>query len=400
MCADLILLGGGHANLPLIHRIGEIVACGHRVTCVSLAPILYYSGMGPGTLGGAYRPEEIRFPIREMVESGGGTFIEARATHIDAENHRIALEDGTAIVYDVLSANTGSTIAPTVHVDESVVTSRSPKVFRAKPIHQMLELRLHVKEHLASGPLRMVVVGGGPAAVEIAANLCRVVREGRGEGVVGDGMPVQLIAGRQLLPEFPRSAERRVVAALRELGVELRQSERVDRTTAEGIAVSGRNEPADVVVLATGVVPSRIFADSGLPVGEDGSLAVNEYLHTLGHREIFGGGDCVWFMPHPLPRAGVFAVRQGPILVHNVMASLDHGPDALLKRFAPGGAYLLLLNLGDDTALFWRRILGIHVAYRSESAYRLKERIDMAFMHRFGSEADRMLRRAGGSEAA
>ena len=103
-------------------------------------------------------------------------------------------------------------------------------------------------------------------------------------------------------------------------------------------------------------------------------------------------------MPQPLPRAGVFAVRQGPILVYNVMASLDKGPDARLRSFRPGGAYLLLLNLGDDTALFSRRIMGIPVAYRSKSAYRLKDRIDMAFMHRFGSETDRTQLPAGRAE--
>ena len=89
-------------------------------------------------------------------------------------------------------------------------------------------------------------------------------------------------------------------------------------------------------------------------------------------------------------------MRQGPVIVHNVIASLDHGPEARLTTFKPGGAYLLLLNLGDGTALFWRRILGIHLVYRSQSAYRLKDRIDMAFMHQFGSEADRKSRRAGG----
>jgi NADH dehydrogenase FAD-containing subunit len=393
MCAHLVLLGGGHANLPLIDRTRDIVARGHRVTCISLSATQYYSGMGPGMLGGAYRPDEIRFPIKQMVESGGGAFIQARATRMNAEERIITLEDGQTVTYDVVSANTGSTIAPTVRIDPSVPAADAPKVFRAKPIEQMLELRSHLIQRLGAGTARIAVVGGGPAAVEIAGNISRIIRE------AGNGS-VQLIAGRRVLPGFPASAERCTVAALGELGVDLRLSQRVDRITSQGMSIGGAIEPVDTVVLATGVVPSRLFADSGLPVGVDGSLAVNEYLHALAHRNIFGGGDCVWFTPRSLPRSGVFAVRQGPVLVHNVMAALDHGSDARLQRFQPGGAYLLLLNLGDETALFWRRFFGIPVVYRSESAYRLKDRIDMAFMHRFGSEADRMRDVAEGSETA
>ena len=126
-----------------------------------------------------------------------------------------------------------------------------------------------------------------------------------------------------------------------------------------------------------------------MPVGTDGSLAVDEYLHVLGYPQIFGGGDCIWFTPHRLDRAGVFAVRQGPVLLRNVWATVLHGPGARLRRFRPGAGYLLLVNLADGTALLWRRILGVAVAFRSRAAWRLKDRIDSGFMRRFGSEAVR-----------
>jgi NADH dehydrogenase FAD-containing subunit len=328
-------------------------------------------------LGGSYEPCEIRFPVREMVENSGGTFVEGRAVRIAARERTVILEDGAELAYDVLSVNTGSTIAPTVHVDTDLGAD-GPKVFRVKPISEMILLRAEILDRLGDGPLRIAVIGGGPAAVETAANISRIAREAN-----ADGCSVQLIAGRSVLPGFPRTAERKVLRTLAQKGVAVRLAERVSRISSEGMVVDGSSEQVDIAVLATGVVPSRIFSDSDLPLGTDGSLAVNAHLHALGYREIFGGGDCVWFTPRSLPRAGVFAVRQGPVLVHNVAASLDHGPAARLKAFSPGGAYLLLLNLGDDTALFWRRIAGLHVVYRSESAYRLKDKIDRAFMDRF-----------------
>lgn len=388
MCADLVLLGGGHANLPLIQQIPEILERGHRVTCVSLAPVHYYSGMGPGMLGGAYKPEEIRFPVRAMVQSAGAAFVEEACVRINAAARTISLESGRELGFDVLSVNTGSSIASTLRIAPEVESGTAgPRLFRVKPIEQLLQLRHFFENELKKRALRIAVVGGGPAAVEVAANLMRIVRET--DGANRDGTEIHLIAGRAVLPGFPRIAERSVLKALSSLGIRVSPDSRVESLGPDGLVIDGRTEFIDVAVLATGVVPSPIFRDSGLPTGDDGSLAVNESLHMLGNHTVFGGGDCIWFTPRPLPRAGVFAVREGPILIHNVMETLDKGPRARLRTFSPQKEYLLLLNLGDDTALFWRRFAGLHVVYRNAGVYRLKDRIDMTFMHRFGSEADR-----------
>jgi NADH dehydrogenase FAD-containing subunit len=192
-----------------------------------------------------------------------------------------------------------------------------------------------------------------------------------------------------VLPGFPRAAERRVLTILSRLAIDVQVTARASAVGPEGLVVDGELQEVDGVVLATGVVPSPIFADSGMPVGDDGALAVNENLHMLGDHSVFGGGDCIWFTPRRLPRAGVFAVREGPILVHNVTETLERGRKARLKALSPQSSYLLLLNLGDDTALFWRRVLGVHVVFRNAGAFRLKDRIDFTFMRKFGSEADR-----------
>lgn len=381
MCAEVLLLGGGHVHLPLIAAIPTMIERGHQVTCVSPSDVHYYSGMGPGMLGGTYRPEDVRFPIRRMVESAGGRFIGGRAVRINADAGTVDLADGDTLPYSVLSVNTGSTIARTVRGEGPAARQgSSPAVFHAKPVEELLFARRELLADLSAGQVRAVVVGGGPAAVEIAGNLCKVVGE-----TPGAQARVTLFCGRDVLPGFPRAGKRCAMKALSRAGVSIRAGARVESIAEGGLIVSGTHEPADIVILATGVVPSRLAADSSLPVGTDGSLAVNEYLHVLGHRNIFGGGDCVWFTPRPLPPAGVFAVREGPVLVHNVLATLD---GSRLARFRPGGEYMLLMNLGDDTALFWRRVLGIPLMCRGTCAQALKDRIDRAFMRRFGSEAD------------
>ncbi len=381
MCADLLLLGGGHAHLPLIQVISSITERGHRVTCVSPSPVHYYSGMGPGMLGGFYEPAEIRFPIEEMVVRSGGEFVVDRAVRIDAKERRVALAGGDMRSYDVLSVNTGSTIARTVRQRSDAA---GPALFRPKPLEELVQARDTLRTVLAERATRIAVVGGGPAAIEIAGNVRRLACSIR----AADSR-VELLAGRGVLPGFSRRASRIAVRALERAGVAVRRESRVEASDGTGLVVNGASEHYDFAILATGITPSRLFVDSDLPVGPDGSLAVDDYLHALGYPNIYGGGDCIWFTPHPLARAGVFAVREGPVLVHNVMASLDSAPSRRLVTFRRSGAYMLLMNLGDGTALFWRRILGLPVVVRGKLVFTLKDRIDRSFMERFGSEAGR-----------
>ena len=57
-------------TLANLHRI---VDSGHAVTVIQPSAYHYYSGMGPGMLGGTYQADEIRFATRRQVEGQGGT---------------------------------------------------------------------------------------------------------------------------------------------------------------------------------------------------------------------------------------------------------------------------------------------------------------------------------------
>jgi NADH dehydrogenase FAD-containing subunit len=58
-----------------------------------------------------------------------------------------------------------------------------------------------------------------------------------------------------------------------------------------------------------------------------------------------GGGSRVG---QNLPQLGVFAVRQSPILLHNLIASVTNKP---LKSYRPQERFLAILNLGRDQGL-------------------------------------------------
>ena len=113
-----------------------------------------------------------------------------------------------------------------------------------------------------------------------------------------------------------------------------------------------------------------------MAVGPDGGLLVNRYLQSPDYPEIFGGGDCISFAPQPLDKVGVYAVRENPILFHNLKAYLQ---DKELMPFDPGGDYLLIFNLGNGQGVLRKKRL----FFTGKLAFWIKDWIDKKFMAKF-----------------
>jgi len=365
MQRHLVLVGGGHAHLAVLVGLDRIVGRGHRVTLISPDPYHYYSGMGPGLIGGFYQPREIRFHVEKTARERGGEFVRDVVVAVDPARRSLRLGSGGEIYYDVVSFNTGS-LVPSDNMAEF-----GRDVVPVKPIVNLIKVRKRLAKGRKSGTKKIIVVGGGPAGVEMAGNLRRLT------GRESAGAQISLIAGRSLLPGFPRRFRLAAKGSLVSRGVEVREGTRVVRL-AQGEAESddGTTSHFDLALVATGVIPSPLFKGSGLPTGPDGGLLVNKFLQGVSHPEIFGGGDCICFQPRPLNKVGVFAVRQNPVLYHNLLAALE---EQSLRPFRPQRKFLLILNLGDGQGLLHRGGL----VWCGRTAFRLKDYIDRGFMKRF-----------------
>jgi selenide, water dikinase len=120
-----------------------------------------------------------------------------------------------------------------------------------------------------------------------------------------------------------------------------------------------------------------LFQGSDLELDARGFVKIHSTLQAVGHDHVFAAGDCASLTAAPeTPKAGVYAVRQGPFLEHNLRALLSGRP---LKNYRPQRDFLTLLNLGDGTAIGGKWGL----AGRAPALMRLKDRIDRRFMERF-----------------
>ena len=368
MAKHLVLVGGGHAHMVTLANLHKFIEKGHEVSVIGPSPHHYYSGMGPGMLGKTYTPEEIRFATQHVVEKQGGRFILGTVTRVDPEKKTLFLESGQTTSYDVLSFNAGS------HVPPIPVRNDSRDVFTVKPIEKLLGAQERILELTSQRGITIGIIGGGPAALEITGNIWRLVKEhGKYKS------DIKIFSGEELLARFPEKIRTKARRSLTKRDIEILERDFVKEIQTGRIVLdSGQSFEVDLVFLAIGVQPSPIFKESGLPIGPDGGLLVNKYLQSIRYPEIFGGGDCIFYQDRPLDKVGVYAVRQNPILYHNLMASLE---EKELQPFDPGGEYLLIFNMGDDTGILHKKWLTLG----GRLAFIIKDYIDCKFMKKFQS---------------
>jgi len=366
MNKHLVLVGGGHAHMVTLKNLHSFIDKGYEVTVIGPSHYHYYSGMGPGMLSRTYSPDDIRFATEHVVTKQGGNFVHDKAVKIDALNRAVFLENGDPVSYDVLSCNAGS------YVPWDKVTGDRTDIFSVKPIETLFAAQKRIVQLIGQKKISIGIVGGGPSSLEIAGNIWRLAKDN------GKFQPtIQIFAGSELMSRFHEKIRKMAYRSLRKRNISIIEHDYAKEVSSGQIVLeSGNHYPVDIIFLAVGVRPVTIFKDSGLPTGPDNGLLVNKFLQSVKHPEIFGGGDCIYFQDQPLDKVGVYAVRENPVLFHNLMATLEGGE---LQEFTPGGSYLLIFNLGDGRGILGKNSL----MFDGRLAFMVKDYIDRKFMREF-----------------
>ncbi len=367
----LVLVGAGHAHLFAL----EAMALGRlrpaAATLVSLSAEQAYSGMVPGLVSGRYRQSDLVFDLPALAHAAGAEFVVGRAVRLETGAREVVLEDGRRLPYDVVSVAVGSRPA-----GEEIPGAQAHARF-VKPIHQALAL-VPALEELASagGTPKVVVVGAGAAGIEIAlAVRARLRRLSR-----GDRASVSLLeAGPRILADRSPAARAEAHEALARNGVTVGLGTRVESVLAGALRLAaGATLRWDLLVWAAGARAPDLFRASGLATDDRGYLLVDEHLQAVKQPGLFGTGDAIRLAGRrAIPKAGVFAVRQGPILAANLAVAC--GKAGRLRRFVPQRRFLALLDTADGQAIL--SYGGTSLAGRWVMA--LKERIDRRFVRRF-----------------
>ncbi len=372
-------MGGGHAHIQVLRRWAMARAsgavAGARLTLVVDQPVAVYSGMVPGFVAGQYRRDELEIDVRPLALRAGARCIVAQATGIDPAGRRLLLDGRPSIGYDTVSFDVGATVAgPDIPgVRAHAVATRPIGAFVSR-------VEALVAAARGRAGFRVAVVGAGAAGVEVAFALSvRLRRETGGRAEV-----LLLEAGDRVLPGHGERAARRVAAAAAARGIRIRLGATVTRVEADAVHLTGGERVAvDATVWVSGAAALGIFEDSGLAT-ERGFLRIGPTLACVGREDVFAAGDCAaWTAGPALPKAGVYAVRQGPVLAENLIArsggSTARARGNRLRRYRPQRDFLSLLNLGDGTAIGAKWGL----AAEGRALFTLKDWIDRRFVRRF-----------------
>jgi selenide,water dikinase len=367
--SEVVLLGVGHTNAHVL-RMGQMHPLPQtRMTCVSNFPIVTYSGMLPGVLAGQYPQERMEIDLVRRCAAAGARLIVGQVTGLDLPGQRLLFADRPSLPFDVLSIGIGSN--PT----QEGVCIEGDLVLPIKPMQTFLaRLEQRLAERKTKGgtqPLRVIIVGGGAGGVEIAFCL-----PARLKTALGDA-PWELTlvnAHTQVAGGMAPKTIARIQQKLEDRGVRLVLGRRVVRIAGNEITLDdGQRLAADLVLWATSAVAPSLLGKLGLPTDNEGFLLTHDTLQSTSGAPIFAVGDSGSIQDQPLPKAGVYAVRQGPVLWENIQRMLQGRP---LEPYRPQRGFMKLLNTGDGCSLGdWKG-----ATFEGRWVWRLKDRIDGRFM--------------------
>ena len=362
--ADLVFLGGGHAQIAAIKSFAMNPVPGLRLTIVTANIRTPYSGMLPAYVEGVWDDDDLHIDLAHLAQFSGARLIVAPCSGIDADGHKLLFDDRPPLHFDILSINIGG------QPDLGAIEGAADHVIPVKPI---AEFQKAFDDLLAAGlPKRLAVIGGGAAGCELALALNKRWRD-------HGASPEMTLYSRstRLMPQMAPRASHLMFAALLDSGIKIQLGRAIEKIDAGQIRFSdSTSKTFDACFLVSAVRPPRWLSTTSLALDDSGFIAVHPTLQSKSHANIFAAGDVATISGSPRPRAGVFAVRAGPVLAKNLRKYL-HGH--ALKRWSAQRRYLAIIGTADNGAIASWGQFGV----KADGLLALKYWIDRRFMAKY-----------------
>lgn len=364
----LVLLGGGHAHLRVLAELGKRPLSGWEVLLVTPQPRQIYSGMLPGWVAGHYPLDACAIDLRPLAERAGVRLVLDAATGLDLRGRRVCTRQASDTDFDALSIDVGSARAV-----EAIEGAAEHAVF-VRPIEAFVDAwpRLEEQVRRSCRPFHAVILGAGAGGLELALALRH-----RAQCEGWSHLHVHLVGGGPLpLPGAPASAQARVMKLLRQRCIPWHANRRATALRAGGVEFEeGEPLPCDVCWAVTGSAAPPWLGASDLATDEGGFVRVGATLQSVSHEYVFAAGDASSHAAG-LPKSGVYAVRAGAALAHNLVAYCQGTP---LLPWRPQSRALYLISAGDRRAVaIWGRW-----SWQGRWVWRWKDGIDRRFVRSY-----------------
>lgn len=336
----VVVIGGGFGGLAVTQGLRKApvdITLIDRRNHHLFQPLLYQVATA------ALSPSDIAEPLRGILSrQDNAEVMLGEVVGVDVRAHTVSLSDGRTVIYDELVLAAG---ARTTWFGKDW-ESHAPGL---KTIGDALEIRervLHAFERAEwcqdpqerAALLTFAVVGAGPTGVEVAGALREIACDAIAKDFRHlDTRATRVIlveAGEHVLPGMPPELRDAALEHLRELGVEVRNNQRVEAVDETSIEVDGERIEVGAVIWAAGVAASPLGGTLGAPLDRAGRVLVEADLTIPGHPEVMVIGDLARFdhgEDGPLPGMAPVAQQMGWHVARSIIRK-DRTPFAYTDR--------------------------------------------------------------------
>lgn len=389
----IVIVGGGFGGLAAAKALRRARA---RVKLIDRAnhhvfqPLLYQvatSVLTPGQIGSPIRGI-LRNQPNTSVFMGEVVAVDRAARCVIVNN---ADRDRVRVPYDYLILATGASHNYFGHSEFERYAPGLKNLADAVAIRNKV-LQAFEQAEAEEDPARhrdlltFVLVGGGPAGVEMAsaiASLCRITLRSEFRRIDPASARVVLVhRGSRILASFSEKLSAAAHKRLGDLGVEVLLEQDVEHVDDEGIVVAGKRITSRTVIWTAGVTSSPAAKWLNAETDRNGRVRIGNDLSVPGHGEIFVVGDTATLDQdgRPLPGVAQVAIQQGRYAGRLIRRRLEG--KAALKPFryfdkgnmaVVGKGFAILESRGILASGFpaWLAWAGVHLQFLAQSSLRV-----------------------------
>jgi NADH:ubiquinone reductase (H+-translocating) len=389
----VVIVGGGFAGLAaaksLRHAPVQVVLI-DRTNHHLFQPLLYQVATS------ALAPNQIAAPIRDILRTQPNAIVAmAEVTGVDSDHKWVFASSAdrkhVSISYDYLILATGATHS---YFGRDEFAKHAPGLktladavaIRNKVLQAFEQAETEEDTSIHRDLLTFVLVGAGPAGVEMAGAIAVLIRNSlrtQFRRIDPTSARVVLVdtANKVLGPyvdDLSAAAKRR----LEKLGVEVRLGHGVDQIDENGVIVAGERIASRTVIWTAGVAPSPAGRWLNADTDRAGRVRIQPDLTLPGHPEICVVGDTATLNQDGKPLGGVAQVAMqqgryaGKLIQRRVIGKPEPPPFRYFDKgtmavVGQGYAVLQTGKLHLRGLIAWLAWAGVHIMFLAQPGLRL-----------------------------
>jgi NADH dehydrogenase len=342
MGSRILVVGGGYIGMYAArHLERRLHGTDHEIVLVNPDNFMLYQPFLPEVASGLIDPRAVVVPLRRVLRRTELVIGEVEGVDHEAKRATVRLAGGERrdVAFDIVIIGAGSwsrTLPIPGLAEHGVGFKDLPEAIwlRNRILSQLDRAAELADAEARRAALTFVFVGAGFAGIEALGELedlaraaARTIPKLRRE----DQRWVMVEAGPRILPELDAPLAEYAAARLRERGIELRTSTRLESADAALVQLSdGEALPAETLVWTAGVKAAPVTTALGVPIDQRGRIVVDRALRVDGMTGAWAAGDCA-AVPDANAATGTspptaqHALRQARVLASNVAATLEGG---------------------------------------------------------------------------